>query len=222
MALMGSLADLGKKVEEANMTLGDFESHKKRLAAENADLLRVVGDINNNVNMVLKMKSSLTSALDDAKHIADTEAQERLLLVGKFKNLERELDALKGHYDEEVSGRDELLRQTKKAEGEAAIGNLSAKLANIEKGKGKLQGEINEAAVNLDQAVILNNLMEKKAKQFDKLLGEWKAKAAGLGMDLDVAQMECRNASSELFKVKNAYEEGVAQLDEVRRENKVQ
>merc|ERR1712079_885413 len=45
--------------------------------------------------------------------------------------------------------------------------------------------------------------------------------AAGLGMDLDVAQMECRNASSELFKVKNAYEEGVAQLDEVRRENKV-
>merc|ERR1712200_215094 len=33
-ALMVSLADLVKKVEEANMTLGDFESHKKRLAAE--------------------------------------------------------------------------------------------------------------------------------------------------------------------------------------------
>merc|ERR1711992_452578 len=111
--------------------------------------------------------------------------------------------------------------QARLTEAETAIDNLSAKLGNIEKGKGKLQAEINEAAVNLDQAVILNNLMEKKAKQFDKLLGEWKAKAAGLGMDLDVAQMECRNASSELFKVKNAYEEGVAQLEEVRRENKV-
>merc|ERR1712223_2335533 len=55
--LTNQLNELGKKVEEANMTLGDFESHKKRLAAENADLLRVVGDINNNVNMVLKMKS---------------------------------------------------------------------------------------------------------------------------------------------------------------------
>merc|ERR1711910_133884 len=55
-ALMGSLADLGKKVEEANMTLGDFESHKKRLAAENNDLLRVAGDIANNVNMIQKMK----------------------------------------------------------------------------------------------------------------------------------------------------------------------
>merc|ERR1711970_1334607 len=111
--------------------------------------------------------------------------------------------------------------QARLTEAETAIDNLSAKLANIEKGKGKLQGEINEAAVNLDQAVILNNLMEKKAKQFDKLCAEWKAKAAGLGMDLDVAQMECRNASSELFKVKNAYEEGVAQHDEVRRENKI-
>merc|ERR1711970_478136 len=40
-------------------------------------------------------------------------------------------------------------------------------------------------------------------------------------MDLDVAQKECRNASSELFRVKAAYEESLAQLDEVRRENKI-
>merc|ERR1719273_960659 len=254
-ALVGALNDLGKKIEEANMTLGDFESQKKRLAAENADLLGAVGGINNNVNMVLKMKSSLASALDDAKHLADTEAQERHLLLGKFKNLEAELDALKGHLDEEVGGRDEIIRQTTKAEGEAgawrskfesdAVGkaeelemvkmkltarlteaetaadNLNAKLGSIEKAKGKLHGEINEASVNLDQATILNNLMEKKAKQFDKLVGEWKAKAAGLGMDLDVAQMECRNASSEVFKIKNAYEESSAQLDAVRQENKL-
>merc|ERR1712193_124305 len=59
------------------------------------------------------------------------------------------------------------------------------------------------------------------AKQFDKVIGEWKAKVDSLSHGLDVAQMECRNASSELFKVKNAYEEGVAQLDAVRGENKV-
>merc|ERR1712055_1057790 len=41
-----------------------------------------------------------------------------------------------------------------------------------------------------------------------------------MSMDLDVAQKECRNASSELFRVKAAYEESVIQLDEVRRENK--
>merc|ERR1711972_118849 len=36
----------------------------------------------------------------------------------------------------------------------------------------------------------------------------------------DNAQKEARNASSELFRVKSAYEEGVLQLDEVRKENK--
>merc|ERR1719195_1323056 len=46
--LLATLNDLGKKVEECNMTLGDFESQKRRLAAENGDLLRVAGDINNN------------------------------------------------------------------------------------------------------------------------------------------------------------------------------
>ena len=62
--------------------------------------------------------------------------------------------------------------------------------------------------------------MEKKAKQFDRIVGEWKQKVDSIGMDLDNAQKETRNASSELFRVKSAYEESVLQLDEVRRENK--
>merc|ERR1712043_126921 len=57
-------------------------------------------------------------------------------------------------------------------------------------------------------------------KQFDKIVQEWKRKVDSLGMDLDVSQKETRNASSELFRIKSAYEESVAQLDEVRRENK--
>merc|ERR1712108_133015 len=73
----------------------------------------------------------------------------------------------------------------------------------------------------VDQATILNSSMEKKAKQFDKIVGEWKMKVDGLGMDLDVSQKETRNASSELFRVKSAYEESILQLDEVRKENKV-
>merc|ERR1711974_534848 len=82
-------------------------------------------------------------------------------------------------------------------------------------------GEIEEVAVQADQAHILNAAMEKKAKQFDRIVGEWKGKVDSLSMDLDTAQKECRNASSELFRVKNAYEEAVLQLDEVRKENKV-
>merc|ERR1711962_1009933 len=68
---------------------------------------------------------------------------------------------------------------------------------------------------------VLNSAMERKAKQFDKVIGEWKTKVDSLSYDLDCSQKETRNASSDLFKVKNAYEESTLQLDEVRRENKM-
>merc|ERR1711881_616453 len=45
--LLGSLNEANKKVEEANLTLGDFENNKRKIAAENADLLRQVQELEN-------------------------------------------------------------------------------------------------------------------------------------------------------------------------------
>merc|ERR1719284_1921426 len=102
-----------------------------------------------------------------------------------------------------------------------------AKAEELEMAKLKMQARLSEAEATADslnaklaQAQILNSSMEKKAKQFDRIVGEWKQKVDSIGMDLDNAQKETRNASSELFRVKSAYEESVLQLDEVRRENK--
>merc|ERR1712218_697251 len=110
--------------------------------------------------------------------------------------------------------------QARLTEASGTLEQMNAKLGQLEKAKAKLQAEIDAMAAQTDQAHILNSSMEKKAKQFDKIVGEWKMKVDGLGMDLDVAQKECRNASSELFRVKSAYEESVLQLNELRRENK--
>merc|ERR1712200_287865 len=90
----------------------------------------------------------------------------------------------------------------------------------IEKAKGKIQGEINEMTASLDQAQVINATMERKAKSFDKTITEMKGKVDRLSFELDVSQKDTRNVSSELFKVKSAYEETILQLEEVRRENK--
>merc|ERR1719458_1522361 len=108
----------------------------------------------------------------------------------------------------------------KAEELEMAKLKMQARLSQVEKSKAKLQADLDSMAAQLDQAQILNSSMEKKAKQFDRIVGEWKQKVDSIGMDLDNAQKETRNASSELFRVKSAYEESVLQLDEVRRENK--
>jgi len=252
--LLTTLNDINKRIGEANLTLGDFENSKRKIASENSDLLRVVGDLDNNLNMLMKVKSSLGAQLEEVKSLADNEARERALLLGRFRNLEHEVDGAREALDEESSSRDNVLRQCAKAEGDASmwrtkyeneavmkaeelemtkmklvarlteaestIQNLNAKLSQVDRSKGKIQGELDDMAVNLDQAQVLNATMERKAKQFDKVIGEWKMKVDSLSYDLDCSQKETRNASSDLFKVKSAYEEAMLQLDEVRRENK--
>merc|ERR1712048_1442354 len=110
--------------------------------------------------------------------------------------------------------------QARLSECQGVIEQLKAKLAQLDKARAKLASDLEAQAQALDQAQILNSSMEKKAKQFDRIVGEWKQKVDSIGMDLDSAQKETRNASSELFRVKSAYEESVLQLDEVRKENK--
>merc|ERR1711992_5847 len=65
--LIGQLNEHNKKVEEANLTLGDFENGKRKLAAENADLLRQLQEMENNANMLAKYKIQLQAQLDEAK-----------------------------------------------------------------------------------------------------------------------------------------------------------
>lgn len=52
------------------------------------------------------------------------------------------------------------------------------------------------------------------------MVGEWRLKCEDLEAELDSSQRECRNQSSELFRIRAAWDEAVEQLDAVRRENK--
>merc|ERR1719192_2468855 len=115
-----------------------------------------------------------------------------------------QLDKARAVAENEALGEADMLRVRYEKEG-------VAKAEELEMAKLKMQACLPEADSTADQL---------KAKQFDRIVGKWKGKVDSIGMDLDSAQKETRNASSELFRVKSAYEEAVLQLDEVRRENK--
>ena len=64
--------------------------------------------------------------------------------------------------------------QARLSEGQATIEQLGLKLQQLEKAKAKAAADAADMAQQLDQAQILNAAMEKKAKQFDRIVGEWK------------------------------------------------
>ena len=62
-----------------------------------------------------------------------------------------------------------------------------------------MQENIEDVSAKVDHANIINSQAEKKLKQFDKVVHDWKTKADNMTQELDTSQRECRNVSSELF-----------------------
>merc|ERR1719273_2823465 len=203
-----------------------IQKMKQSLQAALEDAKHVADNEARERQLLLGKYKNIEHELDGMKEALDEEIAGREDVNRQTSKSEGEANMWRGKYESEAVAKAEELEMSKMklqarlTEAESTIENLNGKLTQIDRAKGKIGAEIEEMTVNLDQAQILNNAMEKKARQFDKIVGEWKKKVDGLGMDLDIAQKECRNASSDLFRVKSAYEESLAQLEEVRRENK--
>lgn len=68
------------------------------------------------------------------------------------------------------------------------------------------------------QAVIAQH--DKRQRQFDRLVEEWKRKVVDLQTELDNAQKESRSNAAEAYKFKTQLDENREVIDALRRENK--
>merc|ERR1719195_57455 len=187
-ALVEQLNVINKKVDAANLTLGDFAMTKNKIANENGELLRIVGDLENSLNMLAKAKAALSAQLNDTKALCDNEARERQLLVGKFRNLEHEVDVAKEALDEETAGRDNVLRLNAKAEADAAAmrqkyeQDAVAKAEELEMVKMKLTARNTEAEAAIDT-------LNAKLAQIDKAKSKIQQEITEMATNLDQAQV---------------------------------
>merc|ERR1719234_1818509 len=108
-----------KKITEANLQLNDLDCGNKKSAAENNDLLHQLGEIDQNVSLMQKLRHQLNNELEEVKKVCDDEAKERQSLMGRFRNLEHEYDGLSTVLEEELTSKENLTRQCQRAEAEA-------------------------------------------------------------------------------------------------------
>merc|ERR1740137_453687 len=182
-ALLDQLNATNKRVDAANLTLGDYGMSKNKIANENSELMRIVGDLDNNLNMLAKSKSALGAQLHDVKALCDNEARERRLLLGKYRNLEHEFDGAKEALDEESNGRENMLRLVAKADGDASLLRQKYEVEAVAKGeelemtKMKLSARNTEAEATIDN---LNAKLTQVEKARSKMLGEINEMTASL------------------------------------------
>merc|ERR1739846_167309 len=123
-----------------------------------------------------------------------------------------------GRVDELEGSRNKL--QARIGEAEETVDSLQQKIANAEKSRARMQSDLEELSMDYERTHAAAIITEKRGKNFDKVIGEWKAKADDVSAEVEASQKECRNYNSELFRLKAAWDETVEQLDVVKRENK--
>ncbi|CAB1343730.1 unnamed protein product [Coregonus sp. 'balchen'] len=84
----------------------------------------------------------------------------------------------------------------------------------------RLQGEVEDLMIDVERAKALAANLDKKQRNFDKILAEWKQKFEVGQAELEGAQKDSRSLNTELFKMKNSYEEDLDQLETLKREKK--
>merc|ERR1712038_124322 len=107
--LQNQLNDINRKCEEHHLTLADFENAKKKIILENADSLRQIEELDNSNNTLQKLRANLQAQLDEQRRIADDESKERTYLLGKYRNLEHEVDTVREQLEEESQAKSDSL-----------------------------------------------------------------------------------------------------------------
>merc|ERR1711972_794172 len=218
--------DLTRQIEETDNSIAALQKNKISLTTQLEDTKRLGdGEARDRATLLTKFKS-LTTEAENLRMRIDEESDKKNDALKALSKAQSEIQLWKSKYEVEALGRiDELEGGKQKlasrvAEAEEVIENLNSKIASSEKSKSRMEAEYEELSMEYERTHAAAMITEKRGRNFDKVVGEWKAKADDLMAELDACNSECRNFNAERFRVKAAHDETVEQLDVVKRENK--
>jgi len=218
--------DLNRQIEELENGIANMNKSKVSLSTQLEDTKRLADSEAKDRSSLLTKYKHLSTELESLKEKTENEHLKKSDALKLLSKAQAEIQLWRSRFETEGLGRVDELEgsntklRTRIAEGEETVDSLQTKLASVEKAKQRLAQELDEISMEYERVHAAAMITEKRGKNFDKVLGEWQAKASDLSNEVEASQNECRNYNSELFRVKAAHDESVEQLDVVKRENK--
>uniref|UniRef100_A0A8W4FFN5 Myosin heavy chain 16 n=1 Tax=Sus scrofa TaxID=9823 RepID=A0A8W4FFN5_PIG len=212
--LEDNLSEANAKVAELEWKQAEINAIRTRLRAKNSELSWEQEESQSRLNQILRIKTSLTSQVDDYKRQLDEESKSHSAAVGSLSELQRLVSKLntkvtpwRTKYETGAIQRMEELEETKKGGGR-------------QQGEGKKGKAPDTRPTSLQANAAAAAALDKKQRVFDKMLAEWQQKCEELQVEVDTSQKECHTYMTESFKIKTAYEEYLEHLESVKKENK--
>merc|ERR1712025_391510 len=218
--------DLNRQIEELEAAIANMNKGKISVTTQLEDSKALAdAEAKDRAGLLTKFKMMSTD-LENLREKLENEAMRKSDAMKALSKAQAEIQLWKSRYETEGMGRIEELEsaraklQAKIVENEELVDVLSTKVANAEKSKSRLGSDLDDISMEYERVHAAALITEKRAKNFDKVLGEWLSKANDVQAEVAASQDEGRNYSSELFRLKAAQQEAVEQLDVVKRENK--
>uniref|UniRef100_A0A8B9N086 Myosin heavy chain 3 n=1 Tax=Accipiter nisus TaxID=211598 RepID=A0A8B9N086_9AVES len=239
--LEDQMRDMKAKFEETQRNMNEMVIQKGQLQTESGELSRQLEEKETMILQLSRSKQAITQQIEELKRQLEEEIKAKNALAHALQSARRDCDLLREQYEEEQEAKGELQRALSKANSEVAqwrtkyemdaiqrteeleeakkklsqrlqeagqqAESVNSKCASLEKMKLKLQGEVEDLTVDVERANTLSAALDKKHLPRSQLEREGLSK-------------ESRLLNTELFKVKNACEETLDQLETVKRENK--
>merc|ERR1719347_586290 len=224
--LMVEKYDVCRQIDETENAIATLQKNKISLTTQIDDTKKLGdGEARDRASLMTKYKN-LGAEVENLKMRIDEESEKKNDVLKACSKAQAEIQLWKSKYDTEALGRIEELEggksklQSRVAEAEEHIEALNTKIAASEKTKARLDAELEDLAMEFERTHASAVIIEKRARNFDKVVGEWKTKADDILTELDASNSECRNFNAEKFRLKAALDESSEQMDIVKRENK--
>uniref|UniRef100_A0A1W7RA59 Myosin heavy chain, muscle n=1 Tax=Hadrurus spadix TaxID=141984 RepID=A0A1W7RA59_9SCOR len=219
-------SEMQRQLEDAESQLGQLNKLKTSLQSQLEDAKRTADEESRERSAIMGRYRNLEHDLDGLREQIEEEQEAKADLQRQMSKANAEAQLWRSKYESEGLARLEELEETKRkldarlGEAMETIDQLNAKCNALDKAKSRLQGEVEDMTIEVERANSLAASLEKKQKSFDKIVADWKQKVDDLAAELDASQRECRNYSTELFKLRSQYEESQEHYEAIKRENK--
>merc|ERR1711962_1783522 len=197
--------------------MASLNKNKISLTTQLEDTKRKADSEARDRSALLTKYKHMTTELEGVKEKIDDEHQRKSDALKQLSKAQAEIQLWRSRYETEGLGRvDELEMarnklQARIAEAEETVDSLQAKIANAEKSKTRMQVDLEEISMEYERVHAAAIITEKRGRNFDKVIGEWKTKADDLRAEVDASQSECRNYNSEYFRLKAAHDNVIEQ-----------
>merc|ERR1712029_442767 len=173
--------DLERQIEEGENAMASLNKSKISLTTQLEDTKRMGESEGRDRSALLSKFKNLSTELQNTRERIEDEHQRKSDALKALSKAQAEIQLWRSRFETEGMGRvDELEMSRNKLqariqEAEENVESLNVKIANSEKSRARMQSDLEELSMDYERTHAAAIITEKRGKNFDKVIGEWKA-----------------------------------------------